>query len=56
MRIAVVGAGGTGGNFGGLLARAGQDVTFIACGLTSRRCVRGALPWNQRWPERSRCR
>jgi len=32
MRIAVVGAGGTGGNFGGLLARAGQDVTFIACG------------------------
>jgi 2-dehydropantoate 2-reductase len=32
MRIAVVGAGGTGGYFGGLLARAGQDVTFIARG------------------------
>ena len=33
MRIAVVGAGGTGGYFGGLLARAGQDVTFIARGI-----------------------
>jgi 2-dehydropantoate 2-reductase len=32
MRIAVIGAGGTGGYFGGLLARAGQDVTFIARG------------------------
>jgi 2-dehydropantoate 2-reductase len=32
VRIAVVGAGGTGGYFGGLLARAGQDVTFIARG------------------------
>ena len=32
MRIAVVGAGATGGYFGGLLARAGQDVTFIARG------------------------
>jgi 2-dehydropantoate 2-reductase len=32
IRIAVVGAGGTGGYFGGLLARAGQDVTFIARG------------------------
>jgi 2-dehydropantoate 2-reductase len=32
MRIAVVGAGGTGGYFGGLLARAGQDVTFVARG------------------------
>src|SRR3712207_725803 len=32
MRIAVVGVGGTGGYFGGLLARAGQDVTFIARG------------------------
>ncbi len=30
--ITVVGAGGTGGYFGGLLARAGQDVTFIARG------------------------
>ena len=32
MRIAVIGAGGTGGYFGGLLARGGQDVTFIARG------------------------
>src|SRR3712207_4469639 len=32
MRIVAVGAGGTGGYFGGLLARAGQDVTFIARG------------------------
>ena len=32
MRIAVMGAGGTGGYFGGLLARSGQDVTFIARG------------------------
>src|SRR4051812_43515512 len=32
MRIAVLGAGGTGGYFGGLLARAGEDVTFIARG------------------------
>src|SRR3712207_4108042 len=32
MRIAVMGAGGTGGYFGGLLARAGQDVTFVARG------------------------
>jgi 2-dehydropantoate 2-reductase len=34
MRIAVVGVGGTGGYFGGLLARAGRDVTFIARGET----------------------
>lgn len=34
MRIAIVGAGGTGGYFGGLLARAGRDVTFIARGAT----------------------
>jgi 2-dehydropantoate 2-reductase len=32
MRIAVVGAGGTGGFFGGLLARAGEEVTFVARG------------------------
>jgi 2-dehydropantoate 2-reductase len=32
MRVAVVGAGGIGGFFGGLLARAGEDVTFIARG------------------------
>jgi 2-dehydropantoate 2-reductase len=34
MRIAIVGAGGTGGYFGGLLARAGREVTFIARGST----------------------
>lgn len=32
MRIVVVGAGGVGGYFGGLLAKGGQDVTFIARG------------------------
>ncbi|MFX0200537.1 MAG: 2-dehydropantoate 2-reductase [Candidatus Hodarchaeota archaeon] len=32
MRIAIMGAGGVGGYFGGLLARAGEDVTFIARG------------------------
>lgn len=32
MRIAVFGAGGVGGYFGGLLANAGHDVTFIARG------------------------
>jgi len=32
MRIAVMGTGGVGGYFGGLLAKAGEDVTFIARG------------------------
>jgi 2-dehydropantoate 2-reductase len=32
MRIAILGAGGIGGYYGGLLARAGHDVTFIARG------------------------
>jgi len=32
MRIAVMGTGGVGGFFGGLLARSGEDVTFIARG------------------------
>jgi 2-dehydropantoate 2-reductase len=32
MRIAIIGAGGTGGYFGGLLAQAGDNVTFIARG------------------------
>lgn len=32
MRIAVIGAGGVGGYFGGRLALAGEDVTFIARG------------------------
>jgi 2-dehydropantoate 2-reductase len=32
MRIGIMGSGGVGGYFGGLLARAGRDVTFIARG------------------------
>ena len=32
MKVAVVGCGGVGGYFGGLLARAGHDVTFVARG------------------------
>ena len=32
MKIAVLGAGGVGGYFGGLLARAGHEVTFVARG------------------------
>jgi 2-dehydropantoate 2-reductase len=32
MRIAVLGSGGVGGYYGALLARAGQDVTFLARG------------------------
>ena len=34
MKIAVIGAGGVGGYFGGRLAHAGVDVTFIARGAT----------------------
>ena len=32
MRVTVMGSGGTGGYFGGLLARAGAEVTFVARG------------------------
>ena len=32
MRIAIMGSGGVGGYYGGLLAKAGQEVTFIARG------------------------
>ena len=32
MRIATMGSGGLGGYYGGKLARAGEDVTFIARG------------------------
>lgn len=39
MKIAVLGSGGVGGYFGGLLARAGHDVTFIARG-THLRAIR----------------
>ncbi len=40
MRIAIMGSGGVGGYFGGLLAKAGQDVTFIARG-EHLRAIRG---------------
>ena len=30
MRIAIIGTGGVGGYFGGKLAEAGNDVTFVA--------------------------
>ncbi len=39
MRIAVYGAGGVGGYFGGRLAQAGADVHFIARGPTCRPCA-----------------
>src|SRR3977135_1647905 len=32
MRVALIGAGGIGGLYGGLLARAGHDVSFLARG------------------------
>jgi 2-dehydropantoate 2-reductase len=32
MRIAMMGSGGLGGYFGGLLARSGADVSFVARG------------------------
>jgi 2-dehydropantoate 2-reductase len=32
MKIAIVGTGGIGGYFGGLLAKSGQDITFVARG------------------------
>src|SRR5271157_1342636 len=32
MKIAIMGTGGVGGYYGGLLAKAGKDVTFIARG------------------------
>src|SRR5690242_19202598 len=36
MRIAVIGVGGVGGYFGGRLAQAGEDVTFVTRGDTLR--------------------
>lgn len=43
MRIAVVGTGGVGGYLGGLLAQAGEDVTFIARGEHLRAIQAGGL-------------
>ena len=49
MRIAVIGAGGVGGVFGGLLARAGNDVSFVARGQHLAAIQAGGLrihgPW-----------
>jgi 2-dehydropantoate 2-reductase len=36
VRVAVLGAGGVGGLMGGVLARAGKDITFIARGANLR--------------------
>ncbi|RME98960.1 MAG: 2-dehydropantoate 2-reductase [Chloroflexi bacterium] len=46
MRIAVFGAGGVGGYFGGRLAQAGQDVTFIARGAHLQAMLDGGLRVN----------
>lgn len=43
MRIAVLGAGGVGGYFGGRLAAAGLDVTFVARGAHLRAMLDGGL-------------
>ena len=43
MRIAMVGAGGVGGYFGGRLAQAGHDVTFIARGEHLKAMLQGGL-------------
>ncbi|MFI5273917.1 MAG: ketopantoate reductase family protein [Ktedonobacterales bacterium] len=48
MRIAVVGAGGTGGFFGGLLARAGEDTTLIARGVQLAAILSGGLTVHSR--------
>ena len=47
MRILVMGAGGLGGYFGGLLARAGNDVTFFARGANLQALQdRGLTVWS----------
>jgi len=43
MQIAVIGAGGVGGYFGGQLARAGYDVTFLARGEHLRKIRQNGL-------------
>jgi len=48
MRVAVIGTGGTGGYFGGLLARAGHDVTFVARGAHLDAIRSGGLTVNSR--------
>ena len=39
MRIAILGSGGVGGYFGGRLAHAGADVTFIASAYAPQRQI-----------------
>jgi 2-dehydropantoate 2-reductase len=46
MRIAIMGSGGIGGYFGGCLARAGEDVTFIARGAHLEAIQRNGLQVN----------
>jgi 2-dehydropantoate 2-reductase len=43
MRILVVGAGATGGYFGGRLAEAGRDVTFLVRARRAEQLERGGL-------------
>ena len=43
MKIAIVGSGGVGGYFGGKLAKAGFDVTFVARGAHLRAMQSGGL-------------
>lgn len=44
MRIAIIGAGGLGALFGGLLAQAGEDVTFVARGANLQAlCANGLI-------------
>ena len=41
MRLLVVGAGSTGGYFGGRLGQAGRDVTFLVRPARARSCAKG---------------
>ena len=43
MKIAIMGAGGVGGFYGGRLAKAGEDVTFIARGSQLQARRKGGL-------------
>ena len=43
MKIAIMGTGGVGGYYGGLLAKAGHGVTFIARGANLRAIVEKGL-------------
>ena len=53
MKIAIFGSGGVGGYFGGRLAAAGEDVTFLARGAHLDRDAAGRPA--HREPERRRC-